>query len=547
VLTLQTVIVTKITCTIHNKITDLHFLTHISAMEILKIASIFFQLFQITTGITSSEWYKPSKIDRILSPSKSCDFDVYYPKDQFTKEIFEKKYFNKRPLLLRGYGNAFKKSQNISKRKQILKKFGKLFVDVGTSSSNIVEERGRGEKQEILSAFLKDSRKKRIDKTNGENRYVFFNLHLQRNTTHVYKKALRLIDEFRSQLILPLDNAFEDPTYSTTNTAPCSASDQSCIAPSSKFSYYFLLGRSESGVNFHSHGSGWNILLAGEKSWRVYSPGSLEPGRSFWKGHLHWLKHVLPLYEFKPSHCRQVAGDVLYIPSSYLHAVVNLGETFGLAVQLNIETNMLGTLEAEVSKAFGSYEGGNDLASYNKRVLNALSNIISYHEKHVTNPNPAHKCFLSGMYSSRSKIYKESKMFLRSIVDADKAKELNNENLEAHLLYAMNAGLIENRSVTMERLYMLSKTAPDFVPGAKELAIHLLTNLSNMTKNEKLKYYVDVLETLSKTMQSLKVKASKVNNPVPVLDDLITLTNLNSQLATSYYKYLIQMQKEDTL
>ena len=68
-----------------------------------------------------------------------------------------------------------------------------------------------------------------------------------------------------------------------------------------------------------------------------------------------------------------------------------------------------------------------------------------------------------------------------------------------------------------------------------------------MTKNEKLKYYVDVLETLSKTMQSLKVKASKVNNPVPVLDDLITLTNLNSQLATSYYKYLIQMQKEDTL
>ena len=89
------------------------------------------------------------------------------------------------------------------------------------------------------------------------------------------------------------------------------------------------------------------------------------------------------------------------------------------------------------------------------------------------------------------------------------------------------------------------KNNPDFVPGAKILAEHFLHHVSNMTNKEKFKYYVDVLEILSASIKGLKGKPAKLINPVPALDDLISLTSINSQLATLYYEHLIYLAKND--
>ena len=96
------------------------------------------------------------------------------------------------------------------------------------------------------------------------------------------------------------------------------------------FFYQFYLGPAYSGAPFHFHNDAWNALAFGKKRWFLTPPRhsifSAESPASFLKHRINDFpgsNHML--------HCVQNAGDVMYVPSSWGHMILNLKESIGVA------------------------------------------------------------------------------------------------------------------------------------------------------------------------------------------------------------------------
>lgn len=99
-------------------------------------------------------------------------------------------------------------------------------------------------------------------------------------------------------------------------------------------SIHFFLGRPGSGAPFHIHADAVNAVVAGSKRWFVYTPKrtlySRTPIQEWIDGDYSRLSEAE-----KPLECIQEAGDVVYVPLDWGHAVVNLEEnTFGYSLEL---------------------------------------------------------------------------------------------------------------------------------------------------------------------------------------------------------------------
>lgn len=99
----------------------------------------------------------------------------------------------------------------------------------------------------------------------------------------------------------------------------------------------FALGPTGTGINFHAHKDGWNEVIHGRKRWLFYAPTSRGPPRGFnqFESAAEWFDaeydQLAP--EDMPEECMQHAGDVMYVPEGWLHAIINLGETMAVAGQ----------------------------------------------------------------------------------------------------------------------------------------------------------------------------------------------------------------------
>ncbi|XP_065890131.1 uncharacterized protein [Dysidea avara] len=87
-----------------------------------------------------------------------------------------------------------------------------------------------------------------------------------------------------------------------------------------------------SGAPFHFHCNAINLLVYGRKKWLMLPPGQaiyskLHPLRLYSDQHGHILS------DLKPLECVQHAGEMLYVPSNWGHATINLDESIGLAVE----------------------------------------------------------------------------------------------------------------------------------------------------------------------------------------------------------------------
>ena len=104
------------------------------------------------------------------------------------------------------------------------------------------------------------------------------------------------------------------------------------------FEHFFSMGNTDSGLFFHKHGPAWNALVLGRKRWMLLpANSSMQPPPISYKdslGKRKWREEVLPSLPIqeRPQMCVQDAGDVLYIPEQWLHAVQNVGR---LTVAIN--------------------------------------------------------------------------------------------------------------------------------------------------------------------------------------------------------------------
>jgi tetratricopeptide (TPR) repeat protein len=104
--------------------------------------------------------------------------------------------------------------------------------------------------------------------------------------------------------------------------------------------FYLAMGGALSGTQFHRHEEGWYAQLFGRKKWLLYPP-STPPPIHYPASQLSvadWLRTLYPALVGGgrgrlPVECTLEGGDLLYVPESWYHATLNLGESVGVAGQ----------------------------------------------------------------------------------------------------------------------------------------------------------------------------------------------------------------------
>jgi len=116
-------------------------------------------------------------------------------------------------------------------------------------------------------------------------------------------------------------------------------------------SYFFYHAPNQGGALPHKHPfEVFNLLQQGEKKWVLFDADSLtspqgdlliqEYKEQYGKNVLskEWFKNELPQLNNKINpvfECNQQAGDIVYIPVNFCHAVLNLSEVMGLIVEVS--------------------------------------------------------------------------------------------------------------------------------------------------------------------------------------------------------------------
>jgi tetratricopeptide (TPR) repeat protein len=101
----------------------------------------------------------------------------------------------------------------------------------------------------------------------------------------------------------------------------------------------FYIGPAYSGVSFHQHTAAWNALLFGYKRWFLLPPfhfyGPTTIAMHAWAS--TWRERFgSSLYE-----CVQQPGEVLFVPQYWYHAVLNVSDCVGIAVELGPHRELL--------------------------------------------------------------------------------------------------------------------------------------------------------------------------------------------------------------
>ena len=107
----------------------------------------------------------------------------------------------------------------------------------------------------------------------------------------------------------------------------------------------FSLGPANSFTGFHLHSAAFNYVAHGAKKWIIYPPRA-SPDIDFHHdgdtlSHFFKTKQRQPSKNNeKPLEAIQTEGEIMFIPSSWLHAVVNIGQdpTVAVAVELGWDT-----------------------------------------------------------------------------------------------------------------------------------------------------------------------------------------------------------------
>eukprot|EP00746_Dinoflagellata_sp_MGD_P054358 gnl/MRDRNA2_/MRDRNA2_238259_c0_seq1.p1 gnl/MRDRNA2_/MRDRNA2_238259_c0~~gnl/MRDRNA2_/MRDRNA2_238259_c0_seq1.p1 ORF type:complete len:140 (-),score=14.02 gnl/MRDRNA2_/MRDRNA2_238259_c0_seq1:208-591(-) len=95
------------------------------------------------------------------------------------------------------------------------------------------------------------------------------------------------------------------------------------------------------GLTFHRHGEAWSVIVWGRKRWFLFPPSDIQDDPPVHRhDHMHsveqkssieWMEKEYPTCSPRPLECVQSAGDLLFIPFDYSHAVVALEETVGMS------------------------------------------------------------------------------------------------------------------------------------------------------------------------------------------------------------------------
>lgn len=113
------------------------------------------------------------------------------------------------------------------------------------------------------------------------------------------------------------DNGKHGPIVSTLETEP---------------TMQLYIGVAGSGASPHFHFDAYNVLVWGQKEWYVTPPALAEASSM---SAADYVAHVLPSLprEQRPLMCTQEAGDIVFVPWGWGHAVLNTQTVVGYAIE----------------------------------------------------------------------------------------------------------------------------------------------------------------------------------------------------------------------
>jgi len=103
----------------------------------------------------------------------------------------------------------------------------------------------------------------------------------------------------------------------------------------------WAFGGEGTGAPVHFHNTAWNALVYGAKKWLVYPPHykimSSNQILDFFETDMDYFKKK----GIQPLTCIQTAGDVMIIPESWGHGVLNLQESIAVATEAKVNLIIL--------------------------------------------------------------------------------------------------------------------------------------------------------------------------------------------------------------
>ncbi|GAU96572.1 hypothetical protein RvY_08000 [Ramazzottius varieornatus] len=307
-------------------------------------------------------WRTASKADWDSHGIKGCDLDEISA-ENLTPEYFEKEYRFKKPLLIHFPNGAddWTKAE-LWTLPYLLKTYGKWEVGSG-KGVDIVRHGGNGHYKSSFEDYIMSIMEQR-----DEHREPFY----------MFDRT------FYNQSELP--RSMHPPPYLAIHPVH----DENI----------FFLGASMSGVSFHKHADAWNGVVFGWKRWFIYPPTHTPPG-GVWPGlnTMEWFHRIYPELSKKemPMECMQGPGDIVYLPESWYHGTINLGDTIAIGIQKNIGALHMENLTYENN----AIEDSKILDSKTK-LEKAFKIWTELHEKYPTNTEITNR--LGENYASRADI-----------------------------------------------------------------------------------------------------------------------------------------------
>ncbi|XP_078342854.1 bifunctional arginine demethylase and lysyl-hydroxylase PSR-like [Oculina patagonica] len=244
-----------------------------------------------------SGWQRASTEDEMKYNTTLCTMERREA-SSLNSEEFERVFRYKKPLIVHFSNGAADWTDPMKWTKSSLLELYSQWSILSGTSEDIVRRGGNGDKQTSFNEYLDMMHHK---KYNDEPMYIFDRAFY--NDSHL-PESIKVPDYFK----------IKDGVDSSI----------------------FFLGGSGSGVSFHKHADAWNGVIFGRKRWFLYPPQKTPPG-GVWPSfsQLDWINKVYPNLppEDKPMECVQEAGEILYLPESYYHGTVNIGDTMAIGIQ----------------------------------------------------------------------------------------------------------------------------------------------------------------------------------------------------------------------
>jgi uncharacterized protein YaaW (UPF0174 family) len=251
--------------------------------------------------------------------------------EQLKNLFYTSFYLENRPVVIRNYSSmtTLKKrwTRNTLRSK---KETSQLTFDV--SAVPYEKQFGGSSKQITLGEYINEISSAQSLTRTGQPFYIFDSPIKWTPTPPISKNGKAVFDESTKALFGEFDLIL--PFLKKNISLANGESPFVSLFPYPKPQFY--LGPPGSGAQMHFHKDAINYLAFGEKEWILFAP---ERTHYSTVPISDWVALHLPRYlnstKFQPYLCTQQAGDLMYVPHGWGHAVLNLRTSIGVAIEFN--------------------------------------------------------------------------------------------------------------------------------------------------------------------------------------------------------------------